>query len=139
MKNILVILMAIGFTLSGCASKTPSVYQQLGGEQKVAEIVDNFVTEIEFDAQILPYFEGSDIDRFKDKLEEQICSLTGGPCSYSGDSMEQVHSGMNITEQHFNRTVDLLINAMSKANVSHQMQNSVLKVLAPTRDDMLYK
>ena len=37
------------------------------------------------------------------------------------------------------RIVDLLINEMTKANVSHQMQNKLLKVLAPNSDDMLYK
>lgn len=37
------------------------------------------------------------------------------------------------------RVVDLLINEMTKANVSHQMQNKLLKVLALNRGDMLYK
>jgi hemoglobin len=114
------------------------VYEQLGGQTKVNQIVDNFVTEIEFDATILSYFEGSNIDRFKEKLAEQICQRTGGPCEYTGDSMEQVHAGMNITENHFNRTVDLLINAMDKAGVPHRLQNQVLSVLAPTRNEMLY-
>ncbi|WJG09077.1 group 1 truncated hemoglobin [Aliiglaciecola sp. LCG003] len=134
-----ILLLSLATILSGCATQQQTVYQQLGGSDKVAEIVDNFVTEIEYDPIILGYFEGSDIDRFKKKLTEQICVLTGGPCQYSGDTMEQVHQGMNITEGHFNRTVDLLIKAMDKAEVSHPMQNQVLKVLAPTRKDMLYQ
>ena len=52
--------------------------------------------------------------------------------------MEQVHGGMNITEADFNRTVDLLINSMNKADIPHPLQNKVLRVLAPTRDEMLY-
>ncbi|MEP4890253.1 MAG: group 1 truncated hemoglobin [Aliiglaciecola sp.] len=126
--------------LIGCVTTTAkiSVYEQIGGAEKVAEIVDNFVFEIEYDQQILAYFEGANIDRFKQKLSEQICVLTGGPCEYSGDTMEQVHTGMNITEQHFNRTVDLLINAMNKAEVPHRLQNKVLKEMAPTRKEMLY-
>lgn len=127
--------------LSACASNSGSrsVYEQLGGQQKVEEIVQNFVTEIEYDPVILAYFKGADIDRFIEKLSEQICQRTGGPCEYTGDTMEQVHGGMNITESHFNRTVDLLINAMNKADVPHTLQNKVLKALAPTRDDILYK
>lgn len=105
----------------------------------MAEIVDNFVYQIEYDAQILAYFEGSNIDRFKDKLTEQICFLSGGPCEYTGDSMEQVHQGMNITETDFNRTVDLLINAMNDADVPHTLQNQLLARLAPTRQEMLYR
>nr|WP_220100112.1 group 1 truncated hemoglobin [Alteromonas antoniana] len=115
------------------------MYNDIGGEAKVAEIVDNFIYEIEYDPTILAYFEGSDIDRFRAKLIEQLCMVTGGPCSYSGDTMEQVHGGMNITETDFNRTVDLLINAMNKAGVSHRHQNQILAQLAPMRSQMLYK
>ncbi|GAC16742.1 group I truncated hemoglobin [Aliiglaciecola lipolytica] len=136
LPNALALLL---FVLGGCATNSSStVYEQLGGASKVSEIVDNFVWEIEYDEQILPYFEGANIDRFKQKLSEQICVVTNGPCEYTGDTMQQVHTGMNITEHHFNRTVDLLINAMNKANVPHPLQNKVLKGLAPTRKDMLY-
>lgn len=138
MINMKPCVMLLLLTLSACTVTTPSLYQQLGGQQKVSEIVDNFIYEIEYDADILPYFAGSNIDRFKQKLTEQICSLTGGPCEYTGDTMTQVHTGMNITEAHFNRTVDLLINAMNKANVPHRLQNQVLARLAPTRKEMLY-
>jgi hemoglobin len=130
--------------LSGCATTvkdtdpSSSVYAQLGGSKKIEEIVENFVVEIERDPIILAYFDGADINRFIDKLSEQICHRTGGPCEYSGDTMEQVHGGMNITEADFNRTVDLLINAMNKADIPHPLQNKVLRVLAPTRDEMLY-
>ncbi|MCW8109864.1 group 1 truncated hemoglobin [Alteromonas ponticola] len=135
MKSFVLLLL---LTLSACTATHSSLYQQLGGAHKIAEIVENFVYEIEYDPQILPYFEGSNIDRFKQKLTEQICFLSGGPCEYTGDSMTQVHTGMNITEAHFNRTVDLLINAMNKANVSHRLQNQLLAKLAPTRKEMLY-
>ncbi|WP_338063487.1 group 1 truncated hemoglobin [Alteromonas facilis] len=134
------LMLAITFSalVMGCASRQESVYMQLGGESKVTEIVENFVMEIEKDPVILPYFEGANIDRFIEKLSEQICHRTGGPCEYSGDSMEKVHGGMNITETDFNRTVDLLINAMNKASVPHRLQNQVLQALAPTRKEMLY-
>ncbi len=133
------VFLFVVLALAGCASTSSTVYQQLGGEAKVKEIVENFVTEIENDPVILAYFDGADIDRFIEKLSEQICQRTGGPCEYSGDTMEQVHGGMNITEAHFNRTVDLLINAMDRAQVPHRLQNQVLAVLAPTREEMLYR
>lgn len=125
--------------LNGCASHNQTLYSELGGKQKVEEIVNNFVTEIEYDPVILPYFEGGDIDRFRAKLEEQICMVSGGGCSYTGDTMEQVHAGMNITETHFNHTVDLLINAMDKSGVPHPLQNRLLAELAKMRGQMLYR
>ncbi|WP_229333646.1 group 1 truncated hemoglobin [Glaciecola sp. MH2013] len=120
-------------------NKNSTLYEQLGGQNKLEEIADNFVDEISFDAQIYPYFANSNIKRFKNKLVEQLCVMSEGPCQYSGDTMEQVHTGMNITERDFNRTVDLFIAAMTKAGISHPLQNRLLKEMAQTRDQMLYK
>lgn len=129
--------------LSACAShttnkSTKSVYDQIGGQTVVEKIVDNFITEIEYNKTIFAYFKDSDVVRFREKLIEHVCFLTGGPCEYTGDSMEDVHAGMNISEHDFNLGVDLFINAMTKAGLNHRQQNKVLAVLAPTRKEMLY-
>ncbi|GAC21277.1 group I truncated hemoglobin [Paraglaciecola arctica] len=137
MKNMILILMSC-FLLNACASQNSSTYQQLGGQPKVEEIVDNFITEIEFDSEMFEFFKDSDIDRFREKLIEHLCLLTGGPCQYTGDSMEQVHGGMNITESTFNHGVDLFINAMTKADIPHPIQNKILAVMIHTRDQIIY-
>lgn len=127
-------------TLNACAtSNNQSVYEKLGGEKKIAEIVDNFINEISFDENIFKHFEESHVDRFREKLIEQLCVETGGPCTYSGDSMAEVHAKMNVTESEFNRTVDLLVSAMKTAAVPHRLQNKILARLAPMRGDIIYK
>jgi hemoglobin len=129
------------FLLLGCQSLSPSrsLFDELGGMPVIEQITDNFIDEISFDQQIVQHFKESDIDRFRAKLIEQICVETGGPCTYSGDSMVDVHTKMNITEAEFNRTVDLLINAMNKAGVAHRTQNKLLARLAPMRGDIIYR
>ena len=137
--TLIIVLVSLFFGLSACSTTSEqSVYAQMGGQQKVEEVVDNFITEIEFDPVIYEYFKDSNIDRFREKLIEHVCHLTGGPCEYSGDTMVQVHTGMDITETDFNRGVDLFINAMDKAQISHPIQNKVLAILAKTRKEMLY-
>jgi hemoglobin len=137
MKNILI--MCFGWIFfSACTTTQVNIYQQLGGQPKIEEVVDNFITEIEFDAVLFTFFKDSNIERFREKLSEHICMLTGGPCKYSGDSMQQVHAGMNITEAEFNHSVDLFINAMTKADIPHSVQNKVLAVIIHTRDKMIY-
>ena len=122
-----------------CAHTQPTTYDALGGSKKIEQIVDYFIDQIEFDRTLYNYFKDSNINRFRDKLIEQLCQVTGGPCAYSGDSMRSVHAGMNVTESDFNRTVDLLTKAMTKADVPYRLQNKVLKVLAPTRNDIIYR
>jgi hemoglobin len=137
MKNVLLVCFVWLF-LSACTTTHLSTYQQLGGQPKIEEIVDNFITEIEFDPVMFEFFKDSNIDRFREKLNEHICMLTGGPCEYTGDKMEQVHAGMNITESEFNHGVDLFINAMTKADIPHSIQNKILAVIIHTRDQMIY-
>jgi hemoglobin len=137
MKNVLLVCFVWLF-LSACTTTHLSTYQQLGGQPKIEEIVDNFITEIEFDPVMFEFFKESNIDRFREKLNEHICMLTGGPCEYTGDKMEQVHAGMNITESEFNHGVDLFINAMTKAEIPHSIQNKILAVIIHTRDQMIY-
>jgi hemoglobin len=132
------LILATLIALSSCATQNVSTYQQMGGQDKVIEVVDNFITEIEYDAIMFEYFKESDIDRFREKLIEHVCFLTGGPCEYTGDSMEQVHAGMEISESDFNHGVDLFIKSMEKAEIPHPVQNKVLSVLAPTRKEMIY-
>ena len=127
--------------LWGCQSlsSSRSLYDELGGMPVIEKITDHFIEEISFDQQIVKHFKESDIDRFREKLIEQLCNVSGGPCEYTGDSMVDVHTKMNITESEFNRTVDLLINAMNKAGVAHRTQNKLLARLAPMRGDIIYR
>jgi hemoglobin len=124
--------------LFGCASSQQTTYEQMGGQAKIEKVVDNFITEIEFDPTMFEYFKNSDIERFREKMVEHICLLTQGPCKYTGDKMEEVHAGMNITESDFNHGVDLFIRAMTKADIPHPIQNKILSVMTPERKKMIY-
>lgn len=125
-----------------CATpgKAPqSLYDEIGGQPTIEAITDNFINEISFNKTIYRYFEKTNITRFREKFIEHLCVNTGGPCTYTGDTMLRVHQGQNINENDFNLTVDLLVNAMKKVGLTYPQQNQVLKVLAPMRGEMLYK
>ncbi len=134
-----IIAAGLFIVLSGCASTSQTLYDELGGQPKINEIVENFVHEIEYNPTILPYFADTDIDRFMAKFSEQLCVFSGGPCEYTGDTMEQVHGGMAISEADFNLTVDLFIAAMDKAQVPHRLQNQLINRMTHTRKQMLYQ
>ncbi len=132
------IIVITALSLASCASQHTTLYDKIGGQKTITQVVGYFIDEIQFNASIFKYFEETDVDRFREKLTEHLCVVTGGPCQYSGDSMQQVHEGMQITETDFNITVDLLINAMNKAQISHQDQNRILQQLAQLRGEIIY-
>lgn len=137
MKNTLIPIVFM-LVLSACVSTHQSLYDELGGQAKIESISNHFIEEIGNNPHIRNYFENTNIDRFHEKFVEHICMITNGPCSYTGDSMKNVHTGMNIGKADFNRAVDLLINAMDKAGIKHVTQNKLLAKLAPMRRDIIH-
>nr|WP_320166618.1 group 1 truncated hemoglobin [uncultured Methylophaga sp.] len=116
-----------------------SLYEKLGGEEGVAVIVNNLTINIGHDQQIFHYFAEANVTRFKKNLTQHLCAISDGPCQYEGDSMEQIHHGMDINERDFNHLVDLLIDAMDEAGISHPTQNLLLARLAPLRQQIIYR
>ncbi|WP_019675093.1 group I truncated hemoglobin [Arsukibacterium perlucidum] len=126
--------------LLGCSTATgPVLYQRLGAEEGINAIVDGLLFEIEHDERIVHHFADSDIGRFRAMLTEQLCDLTGGPCQYSGSTMQQSHTGFNITLADYDALVEGLIKVMQRQQISITDQNALLALLAPMYKDISYR
>ncbi len=139
----LALILALGLT--GCAGNALNpntlnpnapLYQRLGGDDGVRAIVDETIDTVAADPRANHSFQKVDIKRLKGKIVEQICSLTGGGCKYSGDTMKQSHAGLNITEAEFYITVQTLRNVLDK-RVGDREKNELLKILAPMKRDVV--
>ncbi|WP_111641503.1 group I truncated hemoglobin [Marinimicrobium alkaliphilum] len=115
-----------------------SLYQRLGGEAGIEGIVYELLVEIANDERIVERFRELNIARFQQGLETYLCSVTGGPCQYTGDSMRIVHSGHNFTDSEFNALVENLITAMNRRDVDTGTQNRLLAILARDYKDVVY-
>ena len=134
------VLLAIVLTLAACAQQPPkddSLYRELGEQAGITRIVEGMLLNIAADPRIVRHFENIDIERLRDKLVEQICVAAGGPCTYTGDSMEESHKGQNLTPSDFNALVENLQEAMSAQNVPMPAQNRLLARLAPMRAQVI--
>ena len=134
------VLLAMVLTLAACAQQPPkddSLYRELGEQAGLTRIVDGMLLNIAADPRIVRHFENIDIERLRDKLVEQICVEAGGPCTYTGDSMEESHKGQNLTPSDFNALVENLQEAMSAQNVPMPAQNRLLARLAPMRAQVI--
>ncbi|NMY49544.1 group 1 truncated hemoglobin [Pseudomonas sp. WS 5011] len=134
------VLLAIVLTLAACAQQPPkddSLYRELGEQAGITRIVEGMLLNIAADPRIVRHYENIDIERLRDKLVEQICVEAGGPCTYTGDSMEESHKGQNLTPSDFNALVENLQEAMSAQNVPMPAQNRLLARLAPMRAQII--
>lgn len=146
----LVLLLAVGVTLSGYSNSAPkqeatkqeaapeqSLYQRLGGKDAIVAVVDDFVGNVAADKRINARFANTDIPRLKEKLVEQICAGTGGPCAYTGRDMRTTHEGMNITKAEFDALVEDLVKSLNKFKVPEREQNDLLAILGPMQKDIV--
>jgi len=137
----IVLLVLIGL-LSACAQSLPrddSLYQDLGAQAGITRIVEGMLLNIARDERIVERFRKIDIERLRDKLVEQFCLETGGPCTYTGDSMAESHKGQNISRSDFNALVEDLIAAMDEQRVPVPVQNRLIARLAPMRGEIIEK
>ena len=139
--------LCIAFLLGACATQPrdtaslaasdDTLYQALGGDAGIKLLADEFVFRLVSDTRIAHHFKNTDLDRFEQKLAEQFCVLSGGPCTYTGDSMEEVHKGLAISKADFNALVEDLQIAMENLQLPVPAQNRLLARLAPMRSHVI--
>jgi hemoglobin len=107
-----------------------SLYDRLGAKDAITGIVDDFVANVAQDKRINQFFTNADIPGFKQKLVDQICEVSGGPCHYTGKDMKTAHAGMAIKDADFSALVEDLKKSLDKFRVEPKEQKDLLDALA---------
>jgi hemoglobin len=113
-----------------------SLYDRLGGKESIAKVVEMFVANVGADTRINSFFANTDatgMTHLKAMLVDQICDAASGGtmCKYTGKSMEEVHKGMGVKQEHFDALVEDLVKALNDAGVGAAEQQELLGVLGP--------
>jgi len=128
--------------LAACAGKPASegtLWDALGREAGVGQVIDGTVRRAHADPTMSDLFRDTDDAYLKERLLEQICEAAGGGCTYTGLSMEEAHSGMQITDAEFGAFVGHLVAAMDDARVPKDTQQKLIALLAPMQPDIVGK
>ena len=116
-----------------------AVYKGLGGKEGIKNIVDTFKPMVLADPRIKDSFSDSDMKHVGMRLEEQLCALSGGPCTYGGEPMKESHGGLKISNAQFNALTENLQIAMEKNGVASSVANQLVAKLAPMQRDIVTK
>jgi hemoglobin len=130
-------LLLAGAGFAANAGASASLYDRLGGEPGVAAIASSLIDRASSDPKLAGQFKNSNLGRIKHLLAEQICDLSGGPCTYSGDSMREVHAGHHISQAEFYTMVQDLRDILKARHVSQGAANELLRLLAPMKRDVV--
>jgi hemoglobin len=148
---------------AGVAGKDPadnakkSLYERLGGEQGITAIVDDFITRALADPRVNWERKGvkrsalslkwkrsvdlnlspDDVVRLKLHMVQFLALATGGPPTYEGREMRQVHQGLVITNAEFDAAVGDLKATLDKLGVATPEQKELLSIIESTRPQVV--
>lgn len=118
-------------------ASAPSLYDRLGGKAAISAVVDQFVANVAQDQRINGRFATTDIPKLKRHLVDQVCTASGGPCTYAGRDMKTTHAGMKISNADFAALVEDLVKALKTFNVPEADKNELLGLLGPMKNDIV--
>lgn len=115
-----------------------SLYQQLGGSQGIANIVDDVIAAHLNNPVVSTRFKNAkDLNNLKKMAHEFFCAGSGGSETYSGKDMRTAHTGMNISEQEYLAVMDDIVSALVKNNIAENAKNEVIAILYALKGDII--
>lgn len=124
-------------TADQTAPPASSLYARMGGTATITAVVDEVIDQSASDPKLKRSFDGVNLAHVKKMLIEQICSLSGGECAYTGDTMRDVHAGHKIDQAEFYGLVEVLRDSLRRHGVGLGERNELLKILAPMKRDIV--
>ena len=125
------------------ATPTPSLWERLGGENKVRRVVDDLLAlaakdpKVNFDRNGKYKLDPVKVADLKEQLVDFISAASGGPLKYTGKSMKDVHKGMGIKTAEFDAFATDLKKALEQNGVKAADVADVLKAVEGTRKDIV--
>lgn len=80
---------------------TETIFERYGGFVTLRKVVSAFYDRVLASELTGPYFVGVDMQRLVDHQTKFVAFITGGPASYSDETIERAHRPLEITGAAF--------------------------------------
>ena len=118
-------------------AREDSLYQKLGGKAAIDAVVDAFYVKVLADKRVKDFFADVSMDKQRRKQKEFLSAAFGGPLPWTGKDMRKAHTGMGLTEEHFNAIAENLVNTLKDFKVKQELIDQVVAIAVSTKDDVL--
>jgi hemoglobin len=124
-------------------SSVLSLYERLGGVYAIAAVVDDFIDRIMNDPRLNANPKVDEAHHrvspagFKYLVTEQVCAAAGGPQRYTGRSMFDSHTHLDITESEWLAFMDDLRLTFAKFQVPAAEQQELVAIVESTKNDIV--
>tara|TARA_R110000868_G_scaffold157599_1_gene384970 strand:- start:5426 stop:5800 length:375 start_codon:yes stop_codon:yes gene_type:complete len=113
---------------------TTLLYDRLGGNSGIAQIVNDVVEEHmnnpAINARFIPFKDQpEELANIKKHTIEFFSAGSGGPATYSGKDMTTAHTGMNINRGEYMHVMEDIFRVLDKHNIDEDSKKEVLAIL----------
>jgi hemoglobin len=117
-----------------------AMYQSIGGDAGLTEVVDRFYARLWSDPDLKPYFEGIDREALKRHQRMFLTyALGGGPDAYSGRPLSEAHTGLNITDEAFDSVAFHLRLTLEELDVDRPLISIIAGFVEGARSQVVMK
>jgi hemoglobin len=122
-------------------NKPASLYERIGRYDTISVVVDEYLKGIRSDPQFARFSgRGADsLRRAKQLLKDQLCTLTGGPCSYIGRNMKTAHAGLGINAAEWALNMRYMAAALDKAKIAGKEKSEFLADVDSLKPEIVEK
>jgi len=95
-----------------------SLYDRIGGAPTIESLIDSFYEKVLADGELKHYFNHAPMDKLRRMQREFFSAATGGPITYSGRPLSEVHRHMAISKREFQRFTEHLLSTLKEVGVT---------------------
>ena len=121
---------------------TQTLYERLGSAPGVSRLVDRIV-DLHLENQLIATrysrLDEAGLARTRERAKEFFTVGTGGPGSYSGRSMPEVHAAMNINAEEFVAVLDDMMKAMNELGYPRPVCDEVLGIAYSLKAEIVHR
>ncbi|CAN5220311.1 hypothetical protein BH23BAC1_BH23BAC1_26330 [soil metagenome] len=118
-------------------SQKLSLYERLGGEQRVRKIINDILDRNLNNPLIGHHFQKVDMNKLKQLVFEFFSMGTGGPHQYTGRDMRSSHANLHISENDFNIANEDTLMALEENGVGKAEIEEIIGILNSMRGDII--
>ena len=119
-----------------------SLYKRMGGYDVIAAVIDDLLAFMRADPAFERFQAGRSLDsrsRTRQLIVDQLCSLSGGPCLYTGRDMKTSHAGLNISPREWQANMQHAAAALDKNHVPAPEKAEFLALFERYRAEIVEK
>ena len=113
------------------------LFERVGGTDALVAVIDRFYEMVLGDAQLVPFFDGVDLEHQKEQVASFLTEATGGPANYDGLDMEQAHRGLGIEASHFDAVAGHLVATLNELGVSEELIAEIVGLVGPLASSII--